>query len=103
MGVAFEAVWVTLCTSDERLAAQQMRDARIRFARAIIDRVQQQRIELALEGVVKVGVFARTAACRQAALYIRPDCYPRPKSSRTIGVPGPSALRRYWSKRGSSC
>jgi hypothetical protein len=41
MGVAFETAWVSLCSSGERLSAQQACDARIRLARAILDYVRR--------------------------------------------------------------
>jgi hypothetical protein len=40
MGTAFEAAWMALCASGERLSAQQACDARIRLARIILDGVQ---------------------------------------------------------------
>jgi hypothetical protein len=40
MGLAFEAAWAALCTSGERLSAQEACDARIRLARVILEGVE---------------------------------------------------------------
>jgi hypothetical protein len=37
MGAAFEEAWSSLCSSGERLSAQEICDARIHLARVILD------------------------------------------------------------------